>query len=67
MKEDDHWDFAYKMVGIVLMNLKEGLLVDAKYPVALDQAAEDFSVGASELEDLEVCEEFITEKFSLAR
>jgi len=70
-KENDYWDFVEKIVGIVLKKLKQGSLVVAKYPVRLEQAAEAFPAevfptSASELEDLKVCQEFITEEFALA-
>jgi len=53
-------------VGIVLMNLKEGSLVDAECPVALGQGVEDFPVSASELNDLKDCQDLIAEEFVLS-
>lgn len=66
MKESDHWEFVEKIVNIVLMNLKEGSSLDDKYPVTPEQAVEEFPTSATELEDLGVCQEFMTEELAVA-
>lgn len=66
MKETDHWEFVEKIVKIVLMNLKDGSSIDDKYPVAPGQAVEEFPASATELEDLGLCQEFVTEESAVA-
>lgn len=66
MKETDHWEFVEKIVRIVLMNLKDGSSIDDKYPVAPGQAVEEFPASATELEDLGLCQEFVTEESAVA-
>jgi len=67
MKESDYWEFGEKIVGIVLMNLKEGSLVDAECPVALGPGVEDFlPFSASELNDLKACQDLIGDEFVLS-